>query len=173
MADETPVTNSYIETVEEADAYFAERLYSDEWDNADSTDQIKALQQATRKIDTMFFLGQKYDIDYTDGVANQPRAFPRYDPNNGFTYDYDYSNDGAKVPQKVKDACCEEALALLKFGNSPRLEYQQQGISEIQVGKGSGFREVYKPGAGKGLLSQEAKEYLQEYIVTTVTNLFR
>lgn len=170
---DTSVSDSFLTTVEAADAYFAKRLYSEDWTAATSANKIKALQTATRKIDNLFLIGQKYDIDFTNGVANQPRAFPRYNPNNGFTYDYDYSTSGAKVPQKVKDACCEEALALLKWGNSPRLEYQQQGISEIQIGKGSGVREVYKPSAGKKLLSQEAKELMQEYIATTVPNLFK
>lgn len=79
-------------TVDEANAYFAERLRTDAWDDASAEDQEKALKMATRAIERLNFAGEKAD-------ENQEMQFPR--------------GEDTEVPQDVKDACCEEALALL------------------------------------------------------------
>lgn len=78
-----------------ADAYLAQRLGTDAWDNATSGDKPKALAEATRLIDLVPLVGVKYDED-------QEREFPR---------DVD---EGGEVPAEVQDACCEVALALLQ-----------------------------------------------------------
>ena len=50
--------NSYI-SVLDADTYFADRLYTDDWDNSDAVTRTKALVTATQKIDTLRFRGKK------------------------------------------------------------------------------------------------------------------
>ena len=143
---ETTITvgeNSYID-IEEADEYFAGRLHAESWSGADSETKEKALRQATKEIDRMPIRGRKTDI-------SQSLAFPRY--------------PDTEILEAVKEACCEEALALLERGNSQRRKLQQEGVQSFSLGNMS---ETYITGAGKGLLSQEAKELLRPWLIGAV-----
>ena len=128
-------------TIEYADEYFAGRLHAESWGQADDSTKEKALKQATKIIDRQRLNGRKTN-------PSQPLAFPRY--------------PDAEIPQNVKEACCEEALALLEKGNSQRRKLQQEGVQSFTLGNMS---ETYAAGAGKGLLSQEAKELLQPWLL--------
>jgi len=81
----------------------------------------------------------------------QELAFPRY--------------PDTEVPEAVKEACCEEALALLERGNSQRRKLQQEGVQSFTLGNMS---ETYIAGAGHGMLSQEAKELLRPWLLGAV-----
>ena len=134
------MSESYC-TIEYADEYFAGRLHAESWGETSDADKEKALRQATKEIDRQLLKGRKA----TDA---QELAFPRY-PDN-------------EVPEAVKEACCEEALAILENGNSQRRKLQQEGVQSFSLGNMS---ETYAAGAGKGLLSQEAKELLQPWLL--------
>ena len=143
---ETTITvgeNSYID-IEEADEYFAGRLHAESWGQADSETKEKALKQATRQIDRQPLRGRKSDREQT-------LAFPRY--------------PDTEIPKEVQEACCEEALAILESGNSQRRKLQQEGVQSFSLGNMS---ESYTAGAGKGLLSQEAKELLKPWLIGAV-----
>ena len=131
-------------TIEYADEYFKKRLHAESWGQADNETKEKALWQATRSIDRMPLRGRKTDL-------HQPLAFPRY--------------PDTEIPDAVKEACCEEALALLERGNSQRRTLQQEGVQSFTLGNMS---ESYAAGAGKGLLSQEAKELLRPWLLGSV-----
>ena len=133
-------TNSYID-VAGANEYFAGRLHAEIWFEADDSTKEKALWQATRSIDRMPLRGRKTDL-------HQPLAFPRY--------------PDTEIPEAVKEACCEEALALLESGNSQRRKLQQEGVQSFTLGNMS---ETYIAGAGRGMLSQEAKELLRPWLL--------
>jgi hypothetical protein len=135
--------NSYID-IEEADEYFSGRLHAESWGQADDVTKDKALRQATKTIDRQLLRGRKTNRDQT-------LAFPRY--------------PDTEVPEIVKEACCEEALALLERGNSQRRKLQQEGVQSFALGNMS---ETYAPGAGRGLLSQEAKELLRPWLLGAV-----
>jgi len=140
---ETTITvgeNSYI-NIDGADEYFSGRLHAESWGQADDSTKEKALKQATKIIDRQRLNGRKTN-------PSQPLAFPRY--------------PDAETPQNVKEACCEEALAILESGNSQRRKLQQEGVQSFSLGNMS---ETYAPGAGKGILSQEAKELLQPWLL--------
>lgn len=140
---ETTITvgeNSYID-IDGADEYFAGRLHAESWDGADSSTKEKALRQATREIDRQHLNGRK-------ATDTQELAFPRY--------------PDTEIPEAVKEACCEEALALLERGNSQRRKLQQEGVQSFTLGNMS---ETFAVGAGKGLLSQEAKELLRPWLL--------
>lgn len=132
--------NSYVD-IAEADEYFSGRLHSEAWERATETDKEKALRQATKAIDRQPLKGKKTD-------AGQELAFPRY--------------PDTEVPEAVKEACCEEALAILESGNSQRRKLQQEGVQSFSLGNMS---ETFAAGAGKGLLSQEAKELLRPWLL--------
>ena len=137
------MSESYC-TIEYADEYFAGRLHAESWGQADDSTKEKALKQATRQIDRQPLRGRKSDREQT-------LAFPRY--------------PDTEVPEAVKEACCEEALALLERGNSQRRKLQQEGVQSFSLGNMS---ESYAAGAGKGLLSQEAKELLRPWLIGAV-----
>ncbi len=143
---ETTITvgeNSYID-IEGADEYFEGRLHTDIWRETDNSTKEAALKQATRTIDRLLLKGRK-------ATDTQELAFPRY--------------PDTEVPEAVKEACCEVALALLERGNSQRRKLQQEGVQSFSLGNMS---ETYTPGAGRGLLSQEAKELLGPWLLGSV-----
>ena len=89
-------------TIAEAQTYFDGRLNTDAWDDAtDDAEKNKALTMATTLIERLNFRGEKAD-------SAQELQFPR-------------GNDTV-VPQDVKNACAEVALALLD-GVDPELEF--------------------------------------------------
>ena len=132
--------NSYID-IDGADEYCAGRLHAESWEQADDSTKEKALKQATREIDRQPLTGRK-------ATDTQALAFPRY--------------PDAEIPEAVKEACCEVALALLERGNSQRRKLQQEGVQSFTLGNMS---ETYITGAGKGLLCQEAKELLRTWLL--------
>jgi hypothetical protein len=137
------MSGSYC-TIEYADEYFKNRLHAERWGETSDADKEKALRQATKEIDRQLLKGRKA----TDA---QELAFPRY--------------PDTEVPEAVKEACCEIALALLERGNSQRHKLQQEGVQSFTLGNMS---ETYAPGAGRGLLSQEAKELLRPWLLGSV-----
>jgi len=80
-------------TTGDADLLFAERLHTEEWDNATTEDKLKALIMATLAIDRLNFRGYKAD-------ESQERQFPR--------------GTDTVVPDDILYACCEIALKLLE-----------------------------------------------------------
>ncbi len=136
-------TNSYID-IAEANEYFAGRLHAESWGETSDADKEKALRQATKEIDRLLLKGRK-------ATDVQALAFPRY--------------PDTEVPEAVKEACCEIALALLERGNSQRRKLQQEGVQSFSLGNMS---ETYAPGTGRGLLSQEAKELLRPWLLGAV-----
>jgi len=167
MAD---IADAYLTTLQLADAFFATKLGANAWDDAAEADQIKALQMATAKIDSLSFQGYKL-------LSTQARAFPRkYVPSDSINPwgnlmsedPYGYIYDSSTPPQFVLDACCWEALALLKFYSDDdwqeRHDKQSQGVSSASNPSGS---ESYLAGsatARQGLKSQEAYDLLSPYI---------
>lgn len=101
-------------------------MNSDAWDSASTDDKQKALYQATRAIDNLRFTGVKSDY-YNNTVlkqsfVEQPLEFPR----NGLT----------EVPEGIKNACCECAVAFLD-GIDPeqeirRVSVQSQGFASVR-----------------------------------------
>ena len=128
-------------TIEYADEYFKNRLHAESWGETSEADKEKALKQATRAIDRQLLIGRKTNPE-------QELAFPRH--------------PDTEVPEAVKEACCEEALAILERGNSQRRRLQQEGVQSFSLGNMS---ETYVAGAGRGLLSQEAKELLKPWLL--------
>ncbi len=134
------MSESYC-TIEYADEYFSGRLHAESWGQAYEIAKEKALRQATKTIDRQRLNGRKTN-------PSQPLVFPRY--------------PDKEIPEAVKEACCEEALALLERGNSQRRKLQQEGLQSFTLGNMS---ETYAPGAGRGLMSQEAKELLRPWLL--------
>lgn len=108
----------YVE-VAEAIIYFSERLNTQAWDNAESGDQVKALATATRYIDRLNFAGEKTDPD-------QENQFPR--------------GGDTEVPEDIKAATCEIALALL---DGVDIEVERNNLDMVSQGFGN-VRSTYE-----------------------------
>lgn len=167
----TDTTDCYS-TLAAAKTYAARRLDAEALTAADDADIIKALQQATLRIDSLPLAGVRYESVYIengtqhdldgDGLA-QVLEFPRVI--DGVICDYDFGTQQPIVPLLVRNATIEESIAILKWGNHPRVEAQQMGVKQIQLGSGAGMNESYNPGYGKQiLLSVEAGHMMRRYI---------
>ena len=155
--------NSYV-TVEEADAFFADKFFADTspWAEATSEEKEKALITATRRIDALPLVGAPAD-------PIQALAFPRaFATREGVRHNWDEPEPGVYVETgvlpNVKRACMEEALATLAGGEEPlRVRLQRQGVTSAKVGSTS---ESYS-GTGAlrpALISEAASGYLEPYI---------
>ncbi len=167
---DTPVSDSYLETIEAADAIFAQRLGAANWTAASSADKAKALQMATAAIDSQTYTGLKY-------LSTQARQFPRKyagDPNDGedpwggaVNYDNNgYIYESTSVPDKVLLACCLEALALIDYySNTDPIDESDmiaRGIKSFTLGKLS-MSFSGSASLQSGFHSKEAFDLLEEY----------
>lgn len=128
----------------EANTYFESRLHSEAWDTATSTNRTKATKEATLIIDRLNFLGEKFSED-------QERQFPRY--------------DDSTVPDDIKNATCEIALALLD-GVDPDMEYENLFMQSQQY---ANVRSTYDRTRSPenivaGVPSVRAWRYLRPYL---------
>lgn len=117
--------DSYI-SLEDAQAYFANRLRSDAWDEASELEKEKALKTATKRINCLRFIGRPVD-------PNQELAFPRLIQNSfGVLVRVD-------IPKAVKEATCEEAISLLEQGDHDikRRKLQDAGVVSVTAGDAS------------------------------------
>jgi len=111
--------NSYI-TRADADTYFADRLNTSDWDNATTSNKDAALMTATSLLDMGFeWVGA---IRTTTQALRWPRSGSL--DRDGREYNYDL------VPQPIKDAVCDTALALLQRNLMEIPEVQGLGMSE-------------------------------------------
>ena len=154
--------SAYV-TLTEASAYFATRLYTDEWDEAIASQRTAALTMAQQAIDAQPLVGIRATTTQTDAF---PRVYTvrtdRYNGIDGSAIDMAAVTDTV-VPQCVKDATCEEALAILKYGDSERVRLQEQGVTAASRGD---LHEVYT--ARHGLLSPQARDLLRPWLLGVV-----
>jgi len=141
---------SQYATIAEAQAYFDGRLNTDAWDDeTDTTTRNKALTMATTLIDRLNFRGEKAD-------DSQELQFPR-------------GNDTV-VPQDIKNACAEIALALLD-GVDPEMEFENLRMKSQAYGV---VRSTYDTGRTPehyvaGIPSNTAWRFLKPYLRSPFT----
>lgn len=106
------ITTSYV-TIDEAHTYMLGNMDYSIWDASEK--KSTSLIQATRIIDALNLIGSKTDED-------QALEFPR---------------DGeTAVPEAIKSACIEIALALVK-GVDPEVEYRNLKVMASKYGNAS------------------------------------
>jgi len=137
------VSNYTTET--ETQVYFDSRLGTEPWDDATSTTRVKALGHATNIIDRLNYSGTKTE-------STQTNQFPR--------------GEDTEVPQDIKNACAEIALALLD-GVNPELEYENIFMTSQGYGgiRSSFDRSVKSPHILAGIPSFTAWTYLKPYLL--------
>jgi hypothetical protein len=130
---------AFYGTVNEANTFFSNRLFTYAWDNASVADRNKALQHATDLIDQFDYVGQKYAVAILYGTStspltptdaevraaelSQPLQFPRGE-------DADASST---IPTEIEQACYHIAKALLD-GRNPELDLEALATKSTNYG---------------------------------------
>jgi len=115
----TSTANSYI-TVDEADAYFEDRVHSSAWASSESKEQL--LISASRLIDWMMnFQGVRT-------YSTQVMQFPR----TGIVKRDGVELPSTIIPQELKYAVCELALTSVKKDRT--VESALAGIESVEAG---------------------------------------
>ena len=131
-------------TITEAKVYFNNRLNVSAWECATNDERRRALAQATSIIDRLNYAGCRTDPD-------QINQFPR--------------DTDTVVPQDVKDATSEIAIALLD-GVDPQVEYENLTLRSQAYGglKANYEAESANPHHLAGIPSITAWRYLMPYL---------
>jgi len=113
--------------------------------------RLPALAAATRKIDKLPLNGYKADDD-------QVHEFPRkwLLPDDTWETEED-------VSAAVKMATCEEAMAILKYGNTERYKMRNDGVKNFSLGVG-GLNEKLAASRDGDMLSGEAMNFMRPYM---------
>lgn len=162
MAVEVGV-NSYT-SIQAADSYFEGRLYINEWEVADIPTREKALRSATSAIDRLRFRGVQLHPDQSLAFPRVTDTSPRYG-DRLFIEPFVRREDGV-IPTEVAEATCEEALALLQFGNSHRQRLQREGVTSFSL---DGVSESYTKNSTMKLSSSEALGLLRPWMGGSVS----
>ena len=164
-----PTASSYLDAAS-ADALAASRPTNAAWSAASSVEKLAALEEATRRIDSMMLRGVRYEEKYiengvqkdsnSDGLT-QTLEFPRYI--DGVICDWDAGTKLPIVPNQVLWACLEEAMAIMGAGSGSLKDLQEQGVSSMSIGGKLSY--TFIAGAGNsGLQSAAANRYMRRYI---------
>lgn len=125
--DATPksaTANSYL-TVEEADAYLgSERLHTEDWDSLDGDSKARALIWASKLLDAAC------EYKGAPRTFTQAMRWPRIGTRNRDLGWYDQD----EIPQELKEAAAELALALVRRDRSEESELAGLGLERLRVG---------------------------------------
>ena len=117
-------------TSSEMDAYVADRPGSSAWTGASSALKEDLLKYVSKLVDSLPFVGKKYDTD----LSTQPLQWPRrIKTRQGWVVADRDADDNVVVPQAIKDAVCEEILARLSPAGDERRALQADGTIHIEV----------------------------------------
>ena len=148
---------------DEMSTYAADRPDSTAWTGASSADKEAALKYASKLVDSLPFVGKKYETD----ISSQPLQWPRLiKVRGGWTVERD-ADDNVVVPQAIKDAVCEEILARLSPIDGKRHALQADGVKSFRLGDLSEtYGDDLRGGGIKGtpLISWTAYRLLEPYL---------
>jgi len=123
---------TYYGTVNEANTYFENRLYSTIWTSANTAEREQSLIGATQIIDRLNFAGEKaavYAILYdSDGVLVDPAPTDAEVRAAYVSQELEFPRGtDTNIPDEVKMACWEIAYALLD-GVDPDMEAENLAV---------------------------------------------
>lgn len=106
------VLGTYYCTLSEAESLISTFLDTNDWDNATDTQKNKALAEATRIINSLNYVGKKYNSSQTD-------QFPR--------------GNSSVVPTDIVTACAIIAYDLI-CGVDPEMERENIRLKKAEIG---------------------------------------
>jgi hypothetical protein len=136
------ISTQFYGTVDEANTYFANRLFSDAWTRAQAADYPKALIRATQIMDALNYKGVKHTVWqlYQNYPCHEVYDFGFEFPHHeGPTKEQIRSAEASQelefprgtdtdVPEAIRRACYEIAFSLLD-GKDPELELENLSVS--------------------------------------------
>jgi len=144
-------------SVSDATVYFGvtKHLYGSAWTSSTNDEKAAALNMAQNRFESLRWKGRKYDQD-------QDLQWPRYVKIRGTWQiaEWNSTTEAAVIPQFIADAICEEALEILRTGNSQRRRMQKQGVSEYWLS-----RELKEKYNSKGTIKNTGLISLDAYIL--------
>jgi len=147
----------------EMDSYVADRPDSSAWTDATEAAKEDLLKYVSRLVDSLPFVGKKYETD----ITTQPLQWPRLiKTRRGWEVERD-ADDNVVIPQAIKDAVCEEILARLDTTNDKRRTLQAGGVRSFRLSDISETFDGSMQGGGiKGtpLISWTAYKFLEPYL---------
>jgi len=151
-------------TSSEVDSYVADRPDSTAWTGASSAEKEDALKFSSKLVDSLLFVGKKYETD----ISEQPLQWPRLIRTGHGWRVTDLDGDGnAIIPWAVKYAVCEEILTRLSTVNAKRRQLQAGGVKSFKISEISEtFDGSFKGGGvmGTPLWSWTAYRLLEPYL---------
>lgn len=129
--------NSYA-TLAEAESFFDARLNSSAWLTANEDNQTRALLMAAQRLDVETWRGNRFTstqrmawprfgVPKVDPVVSGYYGFPAY----GLNYVDQYPTD--QIPQSLKDAQCELAIAYLEYYPGTVITKMTQGGVTVEM----------------------------------------
>lgn len=159
--------DAYVQPAAAATWLAAHVAFIAAWTAATADQKASALVEASDNIDMLPLKGCKYADD-----ESQARSFPRIPdraaqiiPANSET-NFQSEEDYSEVPQEVLDACCLEALEILKQGASGRKDLREQGVKSFSLG--GKLSETFEDAPIPRLLSRKAREKLRFWLAGMV-----
>lgn len=154
---------TYVDS-DEMDDYVADRPDSSAWTGASTADKEDALKYSSKIVDSLLFVGKKYETD----ISTQPLQWPRsIKTRRGWVVADRDADDNVVIPQAVKDAVCEEILARLSTENAGRRKLQRGGVKSFKLSEVSEtFNDTLQGGGvlGTPLWSWTAYRLLEPYL---------
>lgn len=131
------------------------------WAAASNADKNAALVQATRDIDTLRLLGDKYYTE-TDEESDDYQAlhFP-------VSSNYSDSEGGLYIPAKVEEATVIQAHYLLRCGYQIQqaADTESTGVQSVSIGN---FSTSYRAGGRRKTVCDDAMRRLGSWVIHTV-----
>jgi hypothetical protein len=119
-------------TSDEMDAYVVDRPDAVAWDALSGDEQDALLVYVSGLVDSLPFIGKKFEYD----ITTQPLQWPRLiKTRRGWVVADRDADDIPVIPQAIKDAVCEEALARLDTSNDQRRKLQEGGVTNFKLGE--------------------------------------
>lgn len=147
-------TDSYI-SLADSNTYFGNNIRNDEWEILDDTVKERALKTATKFLDRQTWMGSKTS-------DAQALAWPR----SGVTDRYGTAVSSASVPQQVKDAQCELALALIQDTAVETNKNSGKNIKFLRAG--SAAVSFFRPQTG-GRFPTIVQELIGQFMASAAT----
>lgn len=151
------LTDAYVD-IATANAYFSSILNTEIWEKAEDDLKAKALKTATNQIDSLNYIGYKFNPDQT-------LAFPRINKPLSDIERIKYQSRQVAVPQDVLKAVLEQALWLVdKISSSEYENMQANNISSYSIGDVSISFDLERYHQAQGLCPA-AKQLLNKYLI--------
>jgi hypothetical protein len=146
---------SYYGTLAKAATYFEARLHRELWNNTSNSNQEKALQSATDRIDRLAFIYAKTESDQINAFPRTPAPTASCPNPTAIT----------EVPEAIEHACYEIAFELLNGADPEKevreLQYSSFAFANLRKGYD---RESVPEHLNAGIPSALAWGYLKPYL---------